>query len=144
MNLAYQIRKWDNAHPLWFAISRIMLGFCLTIRGIYFLNNTEPLQTVIENSSLNAFNLSSLLAMIITWVHLLGGTLIILGLITRVAVCAQIPIVLGAIIFIGNSSMALTHSDLLFSLFILILLVFFVFEGGGRISMDHYLRKYLL
>jgi putative oxidoreductase len=144
MNLTYQIRKWDITYPLWFTIFRVMLGLCLAIRGIYFLNNVQSLQEVIENSSLNTLDLSLLLAMIITWIHILGGTLIILGLLTRIAVWAQLPILLGAIIFINKNGMALTHADLLFTLFILVLLVLFALEGGGKNSMDHYLKKHLL
>jgi len=121
-----------------------MLGVCLAIRGIYFLNDSQSLQEVIQKSRLNALNLTVVLAMIITWVHLLGGTLIILGLWTRLAVWAQIPIVLGALIFINSSGMAMVHSDVLFSIFILVLLVVFAFDGGGKVSMDAYLKRHLL
>jgi putative oxidoreductase len=147
MNLVYQqIKKLDINYPVGFTIIRVVLGFTLTIRGIFFLINMAPLQEAIVNSSINALNFSMALALIIMWVHMLGGALIILGLKTRIAVWAQIPIVLGAIIFINTRSglVFTTHSDLLFSVFILLLLVLFAFEGGGKISMDAYLKKHEL
>jgi putative oxidoreductase len=144
MSLTYQVRKLDLTYPMWFTIFRVMLGVCLVVQGIYFLNNAQTLEQAIESSSLHTLDLSAGLAMLITWAHILGGTLIVIGLFTRVAVWVQLPIIAGAIIFINKHAMALTHSDLLFTLFILILLILFAVDGGGQTSMDHYLKKYLL
>jgi uncharacterized membrane protein YphA (DoxX/SURF4 family) len=85
------------------------------------------------------------LALFVCWVHLLGGTFIILGFLTRISVWAQIPIILGAIFFI-NLNNGLPHSfpELLLSIFVLILLILFAMTGGGKISMDRYLKKHLL
>jgi putative oxidoreductase len=145
MNIAYQIKKWDLSHPVIFVALRVILGVCLTTRGIYYLNDMIPINDLIRNSSLNALHLNTQLALLITWVHILGGTLITLGLFTRISVWAQIPILLGAIIFINlaNSTSA-TFSALLFSVFILALLILFAFEGGGVISMDTYVKRHLL
>ena len=79
---------------------------------------------------------------IIPWLHLLGGTMIILGLFTRLSSLVQIPILLGAV-FIVNAKKAfsLNETDLLFSIVILMLLLFFLLEGGGRLSLDHYFFK---
>jgi len=144
MNLTYQIKQWYFAHPLGFTILRVALGVCLVIQGIYFLNNVQALQKVIEGSLLNKLNISILLTIIITWAHLFGGTFIILGLITRIAVWVQVPITLGAIIFINKNDIFTAHFDLLLSAFILLSLIFFAFEGAGPISMDEYVKKELL
>jgi putative oxidoreductase len=145
MNIAYQIKKWDMSHPVAFTILRVILGVCLATKGMLFLNNTIPLEDLIKRSSLNALNLNAQLTLLITWVHILGGTFITLGLFTKISTWAQIPIVLGAIIFINlNTNIVSTYSDLLFSIFILVLLVMVVFEGGGVLSMDNYVKRHLL
>ena len=85
------------------------------------------------------------LALFVCWVHILGGTFIILGLLTRIAVWAQIPIIVGAIFFINlNNGMPYSFPELLLSVFVLILLILFALAGGGKISMDQYAKKHLL
>jgi putative oxidoreductase len=144
MNLTYQIKQWYFAHPIGFTILRVALGVCLAIQGIYFLNNTQILLNVIEDSQLHKLNINSLLTFIITWAHIFGGTFIILGLITRISVWAQVPIILGAIIFVNKNNIFTVHFDLLLSVIILIALLFFAFEGAGPISMDEYVKKEVL
>ena len=82
------------------------------------------------------------LTTIIPWLHILGGTMIIVGLYTRLSSLVQIPILLGAI-FIVNAKKVffINEADLLFSIVILILLLFFLLDGGGRFSLDHYFSK---
>jgi putative oxidoreductase len=146
MNVLHQIEHWSLAHnPRWLVIFRVVLGVCLFVRGILFLNNLLALQLQIDNSSLSSLDNSLWLAPIISWVHILGGTLITVGLFTRASVLAQIPIVLGAIIFINSKSgVYAIHSEFIFSIFILLLLIVFFVEGGGEISMDDYAKKHLL
>jgi putative oxidoreductase len=144
MNLISQIKQWYFSHPIGFTILRVALGVCLAIQGIYFLNNAQALQKIIEDSIFNKLNIHDTLAIVVTWAHILGGTLIILGLITRIAAWIQIPITLGAIIFVNKNNIFTSHLDLLLSVFILISLIFFAFEGGGFISMDEYVKKELL
>jgi uncharacterized membrane protein YphA (DoxX/SURF4 family) len=85
------------------------------------------------------------LALFICWVHLLGGTFIILGFLTRISAWTQIPILIGAIFFINlNSSLSPSYSELLLSVFVLILSIWFALAGGGKISMDNYTKTHLL
>ncbi len=145
MGIAIKVKKWDITHPIGFAIIRAILGLCLATRGIYFLQNAQLLENTIRDSSLNNLNVDVPLAMIITWVHLLGGTFIILGLFTRIAVWAQIPVVIGAIIFINVKNLMFpAYADLILAIVILLLLVVFVVEGGGKFSMDYFVKRNLL
>ncbi len=146
MNLLHQIEHWSITHnPRWLVVFRVLLGVCLFVRGILFLINLPDLQLQIDNSSLSSLDNSLWLAPIISWVHILGGTLITIGLFTRASVLAQIPIVLGAIIFINSTNgVYAVHSEFIFSIFILLLLIVFFVEGGGEISMDDYARRNLL
>ena len=143
MNYAYQIKRWSSTHPVLLTILRIILGICLTARGLYFLNNNYALNQMITNSALNSLDMTAILAMLITAVHILGGAFIILGLFTKLSTWAQVPIVVGAIIFI-NLNGGVHINDLLFSIFILLLLSIFIIEGGGNISMDHHIKRTLL
>src|ERR1700681_1004476 len=101
MNISRKISEWDDKHPVMFAILRVVLGLILAIRGIYFLTTIQPLFYLINDSRLSGLNISMPLALFICCVHTLGGAFIILGFLTRISVWAQIPIILGAIIFIN-------------------------------------------
>jgi putative oxidoreductase len=145
MNIPGKISAWDNKYPFLFVILRIMLGLILAIRGIYYITSIQPLFHLIKNSSLNELNMNMTLALFICWVHILGGTFIILGLLTRISAWIQIPILIGAIIFINlNSSLSHSYSELLLSIFVLILSAIFALAGGGSISMDKYAKTHLL
>ena len=145
MNMPNKISAWDDKHPFLFLILRVILGLILMIRGIYYLTTIQPLYRLIRGSSLSELNLNMPIALFICWVHILGGTFIILGLLTRISVWAQIPIILGAIFFINlNSGLSVSFTELLLSIFVLILLILFALTGGGRISMDHYAKGHLL
>ncbi len=145
MNLHGKISAWSDKYPFLFVILRIMLGLILAIRGIFFLTSIQPLFHLIKSSSLSGLNMNMGLALIISWVHLLGGTFIILGLLTRISAWAQIPILIGAILLINlNSSLSQSFSELLLSVFVLILSALFALAGGGRISMDNYAKTHLL
>jgi len=145
MSIPSKFSVWDDKYPFLFVILRVMLGLILAIRGIFFLTSIQPLFHLIKSSSLSELNMNMTLALFICWVHLLGGTFIILGLLTRIAAWAQIPILIGAIVFINlNSSLSSSISELLLSVFVLILSAFFAWAGGGKISMDNYAKSHLL
>jgi putative oxidoreductase len=145
MNIAGKISAWDDKYPYLYVFLRVVLGFILAIRGIYFLTAIQPLFTLIKGSRLSELNMNMPLALFVCWVHLLGGTFIILGLLTRISAWAQIPIILGAIFFINlNNNLAKTFPELLLSVFVLILLIPFALTGGGKISMDRYAKGHSL
>jgi len=68
--------------------------------------------------------------------------MIVIGLFTRLAALLQLPILIGAIIFVNTrSGIYAGQSDLLFSIIVLVLLIFFLIEGGGPYSMDNYRKR---
>lgn len=145
MNIPGQISAWDDKYPFLFLILRVVLGVILTLRGIFFITSIEPLFHLIKNSSLNELNMNMTLALFICWAHLLGGTFIILGFLTRIAAWAQVPILIGATILINlNSSLSNHYSELPLSIFVLFLSIWFAVAGAGRISMDSYAKSHLL
>lgn len=142
MNLAYQINEWSiKHHPKWLVVLRVALGFCLFIKGFDFIQNSVELTGFFSATSY--FGKATWINTVIPWLHLLGGTMIIAGLYTRVWALAQIPILLGAVIFINMSTGPFAgETNVMFPLIILVLLVFFLVEGGGPISLDNYFRNY--
>jgi len=141
MGTMQQIQHWSTTHhPKWLVVLRVVLGLSLFIKGISFMNNAVLLNQLISGSIVS--QTSDWLPLLITGVHLLGGFLIIIGLLTRWAVAAQIPILIGAVIFINTQRGAVTSgSEIGFAFAILILLFLFLVEGGGPISLDNYFSK---
>lgn len=138
MSIQQQIKHWSSTHnPQWLTIVRIVLGLCLFLKGFVFIQNTSILQQYLSETSI-ASN-SSWLTTAIPWIHLLGGFMIIIGLFTRFSSLIQIPILLGAVFFVNAKRGVFSgESDLLFSIIILVLLVVFLLEGSGKISLDNY------
>lgn len=140
MRYLHQINDWSIKHqPQWLVFVRVALGLCLLAKGISFIRNSTMLQEILTTSSIpKSF---SWLAYFIPWAHLCGGFLIVIGLFTRLAVIVQIPILLGAIIFVNTKSGIYSGgSDLLFSIIVLVLLVFFLVEGSGSYSVDRQIK----
>jgi len=142
MGTLQQIQRWSVLHhPRWLVIFRIALGICLFAKGISFMTNVPQLEKQIQGTVFS--NYASWLAIVITWAHLLGGFFIIVGLRTRWAALSQIPILIGAIVLVniqGNGQ----GTELLFSIIILLMLIFFLIEGSGRISLDYMFKNYQL
>jgi putative oxidoreductase len=141
MGILKQVEHWSTTHhPKWLVVLRVALGICLFIKGISFISDTAQLQLILaEGRFIQSF---PWLSYIITWAHLFGGFLIIIGLLTRFAVALQIPILLGAVFFINiNDGIFSSSSELWLSIVILLLLAIFFIEGGGPLSLDNYFKK---
>jgi uncharacterized membrane protein YphA (DoxX/SURF4 family) len=141
MSLMHQMNEWSSRHhPKWLVFLRAVLGLCLLVKGLSFIQNNVLLASLIAQTAFikNADWLTTL----IPWLHLLGGILILAGLFTRFMCLIQIPVLLGAVIFVHvKQGLFAGGSDLLFSIIILILLIFFFIEGGGPLSLDNFLRN---
>ena len=143
MNLLQRIDHWgETHHPKWVDGIRVLLGAFLFWKGVVFIQNIDVLKAVINQSPFITV-LSFWLAHYIVFAHLLGGVLIMFGLLTRVAVLAQIPILLGALIFVRTpTGLFNVHSETGLSILVLLLLCIFLIEGSGPISYDGYMRRH--
>ena len=129
--------KWANAHTYYSVdILRIALGVFLIFKGAYFITNSREFEDLI--APVSNFMGGMLTFHYIASAHIMGGIMIIFGLLTRWAILAQLPILLGAVIinFIG----VMHVGNLLLSTVTLIVSVFFLFYGGGRHSADYYFK----
>lgn len=141
MGIFQQIDNWSiTRHPSWLALPRIALGIFLIAKGITFISNTVSLETLLAESNMTFGN--TWLPILITWLHLICGFMIIIGLYTRISTLLMIPILLGAVLFVNApKGIFAADTELGFSIAILLLLIFFFLEGGGPISLDSYLKK---
>ena len=143
MGFAQRIDQWSQAHqPRWLIIVRVALGIILLAKGIFFISHADQLSDIILNSRFKS--MATFLVAYVTFSHLFCGAFIVLGLLTRWVVILQIPILVAAVIFNAPSAVVALGSEFWLSLVVLVLLIFFLIEGGGPYSMDNYLKKYLL
>jgi len=141
MKAINNISNWgDNHHPKILDLIRILLGVFLVLKGWVFFTNMAFLRDILlTTDGVKAFPvLIVALLYYITYVHLAGGILIVLGLFTRVVSILQIPIIFGAVFFV-NIFRSPVNSELWLSILILALLMLFVVIGSGPLSLDHFL-----
>jgi len=133
----------DN-QPRWLTLFRIILGFIILWKGFTFFKDSIAVETMVKGGSIELLSKNSeIIAFIITYTNLLGGFFIMVGLFTRLMCIIQIPILLGAILFINiNEGMSLTNLELILSVIVLILLIVFAIKGSGLFSADEYFRSY--
>ncbi|MBO9573512.1 MAG: DoxX family membrane protein [Chitinophagaceae bacterium] len=142
MNYAQRIELWgDRHHPKWLDIVRVLLGIFLCYKGFEFLNNINVLQNSISDKlSSNAFGLT-LLSHYVLFAHIMGGILLILGILTRVACIIQIPVLLGAIFFVKSSgNIFRPFSELWLAIIVLLLLIYFLIIGNGPWSLKRFIE----
>ena len=143
MDLLHRIEHWgERHHPKWVDIVRISLGLFLCYKGIQFPEHASSLIHKIPDAlSGNSFMLV-MLTHFILFAHLLGGILLITGVLTRFACLIQLPILLGAIIFINSSREVLRpFYELPISIIVLLLLFYFLVAGNGSFSLSKYLDE---
>ena len=142
MNLIQKIENWGDTHQSkWLSVLRIIVGCIIFFKGLFFIQNTDALDAMIANSKVSIYAVA--LTHYVALAHLMGGVLIILGLVTRLAVVFQIPILLGAIIFVNaQKGFYYIHSELGFSVLVLALLLTILIFGSGKWSLDSFMRKH--
>lgn len=131
------LNKWANKHTyLPLDILRITLGVFLLIKGINFMGNTQLLMDLFKPIQ----NLAGGMITVhyVVPAHFIGGILIMCGLLTRWAIIAQLPILIGAILinFVGE----MNTLNLLLASITFLVSVFFMFYGSGKRSADYYLK----
>lgn len=137
MDTVKNLNKWANAHTyLSLDFVRIALGVFLFFKGITFITNIQYLVDLI--SPIDKIGGGMFLIHYIAPAHMIGGIMIVFGLLTRWAIMAQLPVLLGAILvnFMGEM-----HSqNLLLAIAVFAVCVFFLFYGSGKHSADYYFK----
>jgi uncharacterized membrane protein YphA (DoxX/SURF4 family) len=133
MTILQRFEQWgDTHHPKWLDIIRILLGVFLFYKGIDFLQNLPSVKGELHNKTSFGEYTILLLGHFVVFAHIIGGILLTIGLFTRFACLIQIPILLGAIIFINSGNSAVKpYSELFLSVIVLLLLFYFLIIGNG-------------
>lgn len=143
MNMLQRVEHWgDKHHPNWLSVVRILLGIFLMYVGVRFVQDRDALISMI-NQNPNLATLSIFLGHYVVFAHTVGGLFIAMGLLTRFSALVNIPVLLGAVFFVHSPTGLFTVYPVVgISLLVLFLLIFFLIEGSGRISVDEYMRRH--
>lgn len=130
---------WAEAHPkVWLDLVRIYLGLGLFVRGLLLITNarTEFVSEVVARSG-QSWLLSAALLHYVTLAHFVGGAMLAAGVLTRIAAAVQLPVLVGALLFIHRGEGLMTAGQSLeFSALVLALLAIVTVAGPGPISID--------
>jgi putative oxidoreductase len=136
-------KQWIESHmDVVIDLVRMYLGVGLFAKGLYFLMHQGELSKLLEGTNNVAFAQGALAHYVIP-AHLVGGLLLAMGLLTRLAALSQIPILIGAVLYVWLPKMLFIEQrqNLEFSALVLFLLVLIFVYGAGRLSLDHLITK---
>lgn len=137
------VTEKTQVYPLWMTLLRIILGIILHWKGIVFIRDSTHLQQIIERTGIGVFSdNSATLAFIISYLTLLCGLGIVVGLWTKLLSIIQIPILIVAVFFVNINRIESSAFEFVLSIITLVLLIFFAFKGSGNISADEFFRTY--
>ena len=143
MSTITKIEDWGNSHrPGWLDVFRIVLGLFITFKGFEFMFNIESLK--MTTAGMNFAFGGAMLAHYVIFAHALGGLLIAFGLFTRFMCLLQLPILIGAVLFVNYPKGFLSignHMELEISALVLVGLIVFMVFGAGKFSLDERRRK---
>ena len=117
---------------------RIYLGIGLFLKGVHFMLSPQDLVYFMNQGKLDV--LESFISHYVISAHLVGGLLLCIGLLTRLAATIQLPILIGALGMIHSKETLFSiNQNIEFSALVLFLLVLFSIFGAGNISVDYHL-----
>lgn len=117
---------------------RVYLGGALFFKGIFFIGHMKD---IFEMISYQFPYIDFLLAHYVVLAHIVGGIFLALGLFTRIAAAANIPVLISALIFVqAKNGVMTTGAELELVALVLVLLLFFVWQGSGYFSADNYIK----
>ncbi|MCP2045346.1 DoxX family protein [Pontibacter sp. HSC-36F09] len=132
---SHRINSANN--PVWMDGLRIILGLFLFVKGVFFLEHiTDVFQLFSAGNDITQTGKAHILT---SMVHIVGGLMIAFGMLTRLALLCQIPILIGALLIVGpqQSGIQLDNTELMLTIFFTALILFFMIKGPGRYSIDN-------
>jgi len=134
-NFRRAVRRLESNRHLVLDAIRVYLGAGLFFRGLALLATDTGLQQLAGGAAPGLT--TSGIALYVTAAHLVGGALLTVGLYTRAAALAQLPILVGAVVVVHwQDGLLSANQSLEFSALVLFLLVLVLLFGGGRWSLD--------
>ena len=120
---------------------RVYVGIALIIKGIYFISDFASLETRLAGA---VPEWQTFLAWIVVFAHVVGGAMLALGFITRMAAGINALVALGAVgvhVLGGDGPTGLfsTNTDFQLAFFVFFALLLLVWRGSGPLSLDRVL-----
>lgn len=113
---------------------RMFLGIALVGKGAFFINNMQVLSEQVYNSVPYS---SFIIAHYVVFANLVGGLLIAMGLLTRIACVVNIPVLAGAVLFIhSGEGLFISGAGLELAIMVLFSLCVVFWYGSGELSVD--------
>jgi putative oxidoreductase len=145
MNKIQSCKMWLRAHEdLFIDLVRIYLGCGLIVKAVFLMNHQEYLHQMISDSDISWFS-GQIIAHYVVLGHLVGGAMLALGIATRFAAFAQLPILLGAVfsLYLPRFAIVEPRQYLEYAGLVAFLLLLFGVFGAGRFSMDYVMSRKL-
>lgn len=145
MNRIQSCKMWLRAHEdLFIDLVRIYLGCGLVVKAIFLMSHHDYLMQMISDSDA-AWLGGTVIAQYVILAHLIGGFMLALGIATRFAAFAQLPILLGAVFSLHLPRFANVEPRqyLEYAALVAFLLLLFGVFGAGRFSLDYLMSRKL-
>jgi uncharacterized membrane protein YphA (DoxX/SURF4 family) len=140
MNRLSAFAAWAESHrELWLDCVRIYLGLGLFARGLLLVTNTSTGYFIdLLQRANQPWIVTGAVLHYVMLAHALGGLMLLLGFLTRIAALVQVPILAGAAFFVHRQDgLFAMGQSLELSALVLFLLLVFVVNGAGKCSLDH-------
>ena len=140
INLKEIYRDKNQLRLFSYDLIRFYLGVGLFLKGIQFMTQPKVLEFLDKDDTDQRFiKVIDILRCIFSY---LWGLFLSIGIGTRIAAFMQIPVLIGAVIFVHSKEGLFTYShNLEFTIFILFLLLIYIIAGAGKYSVDHFLKN---
>jgi len=141
MKIFPSFENYCNVHcPFALDLLRMILGVIIFYKGIMFVQDSDALNHIIDNSRIGG--MAFILEHHVAFTLLAGGIMIALGFLTRIAIIFQFPVFIGVILNQHvQHGLYSVYSELGFAIVISVVLIFFFLIGPGPFSVDYYIRK---
>jgi len=145
MNRMQRCKMWLREHgDLFIDLVRIYLGCGLVVKAVFLMSHHDYLVRMISESDVN-WLAGATVAQYVILAHLFGGAMLALGMLTRLAALAQLPVMFGAVFALHLPRFASVEPRqyLEYAALVAFLLALFVVFGAGRCSIDSLMTRKL-
>ena len=143
MNKIQIWKSWLRKHgDLFIDLVRIYLGCGLVVKAFFLMNHRDYLNQMIGETSASWIG-GATIAQYVIVAHLFGGAMLALGMVTRLAALAQLPVLLGAVfaLYLPRFANVEPRQYLEYAGLVAFLLALFSVFGAGRFSLDHFITR---
>ncbi|WP_412062575.1 DoxX family membrane protein [Rubrivirga sp. IMCC45206] len=133
---------WTDAHrAVALDLIRIYVGVGLAVRGTLFLSDPGAYTSLLPGGAESPFAALALMHYV-GLSHAAGGLLLALGLLTRIAALAQLPILVGAGLLVHLPADGLFSQEFAFAAFVAVVLAVLSVWGSGPWSLDEAVQRW--